>query len=65
MQLIWENLIPNLIDFWTGTFKDLDHEGKGYIIKPHIWKEIGITTAACGATIPAAFGAVVPNIETK
>ena len=32
MHLTWENLIPNLIDFWTGTFKDLDHEGKGYII---------------------------------
>jgi hypothetical protein len=65
MHLIWENLIPNLIDFWTGTFKDLDHEGKGYVIEPHVWNEIGATTAACGATIPATFGAAVPNIATK
>jgi hypothetical protein len=32
MHLIWENLIPNLILFWTGEFKDLDHQGKSYVI---------------------------------
>ena len=26
MHLIWENLIPNLIEFWIGEFKDLDHQ---------------------------------------
>jgi hypothetical protein len=65
MHLIWENLIPNLILFWTGEFKDLDHQGKSYVIEPHIWNEIGATTAACRATIPAAFGAAVPNIAMK
>jgi tnp2 family transposase len=65
MHLIWENLIPNLIEFWTGEFKKLDHEDEGYFIEPHIWDEIGAATAACKATIPAAFGAPVPNIATK
>ena len=65
MHLIWENLIPNLIEFWTGEFKDLDHQGEGYFIEPHIWNEIGAATAACKATIPSAFGAPVPNIATK
>ena len=65
MHLIWENLIPNLIEFWTGTFKDLDHEDKDYFIEPHIWNGIGAATAACAATIPAAFGAAVPNIAEK
>jgi len=65
MHLIWENLIPNLINFWTGSFKDLDHEDEGYLIEPHIWNEIGAATAACKATIPLAFGAAVPNIATK
>ena len=41
MHLIWENLLPNLIEFWTDEFKDLDHEGKGYFIEPHIWNDIG------------------------
>ena len=36
MHIIWENLIPNLIEFWTGNFKDLDHEDEGYFIEPHI-----------------------------
>ena len=57
MHLIWENLIPNLIEFWTGKFKDLDHQGKGYFIKPHIWNKIGAATAACKVTVLAAFGA--------
>jgi hypothetical protein len=65
MHLIWQNLIPNLIDFWTGKFKGLNHENEGYFIDEHIWDEIGAATAACGATIPAAFGAPVPNIATK
>jgi hypothetical protein len=65
MHLIWENLIPNLIEFWTATFKDLDHAGKDYVIEKHVWEEVGAATAACGATIPSAFGAPVPDIATK
>jgi hypothetical protein len=65
MHLIWENLIPNLIDFWTGAFKDLDHEDKDYRIEAHIWNEVGAATAASRATLPSAFGAPVPNIATK
>src|SRR5271169_516685 len=37
MHLIWENLVPNLICFWIGEFKDLDHEDADYVIAPHIW----------------------------
>ena len=50
MHLIWENLIPNLIEFWTSKFKELDHQDEGYFIMPHIWNEIGAATAACKAT---------------
>jgi hypothetical protein len=65
MHLIWENLIPNLIEFWTGAFKDLDHEGKDYVIASHVWEKVGAATAACGQTIPSAFGAPVPDIAAK
>ena len=65
MHLIWENLLPNLVLFWTGEFKELDHEGKNYVIESHIWEEVGKATEACSKTIPAAFGAPVPNIATK
>jgi len=30
MHLIWTNLIPNLICFWTGKFKDISHHNEGY-----------------------------------
>src|SRR6266571_6923594 len=65
MHLIWENLIPNFIEFWTGTFKGLGYEDKDYFIKPCIWEEIGAATAASHAMIPSAFGAPVPNIAKK
>ena len=57
--------MSNLVLFWTGEFKKLDHQGRGYIITNSIWKEIGAATEACSAMIPAAFGAAVPNIFTK
>ncbi|XP_006459574.1 hypothetical protein AGABI2DRAFT_65569 [Agaricus bisporus var. bisporus H97] len=65
MHLIWENLIPNLILFWTATFKELDHEDRGYVISPEAWKEVGEVAAACKATIPSAFGAPVPNVALQ
>ena len=65
MHLIWENLISNLIEFWTGEFKEVDHQDEGYFIKPHIWNEIGAVIAACKVTVRAAFRAPVPNIAMK
>lgn len=57
MHLIYENLIKNLLDFFSGTFKDLDHEGQPYCLDSTVWEAIGKATAASGATIPGAYGA--------
>ncbi|XP_006459841.1 hypothetical protein AGABI2DRAFT_142250 [Agaricus bisporus var. bisporus H97] len=65
MHLIWENLIPNLILFWTASFKDLDHENQGYVLPPAVWRAIGANTATCKASIPSAFGAPIPNIALQ
>lgn len=62
MHLIWENLMPNLISFWTGEFKELLHAEQGYMLAPPVWKEICTTSATAGDTIPAAFGCRVPNM---
>jgi hypothetical protein len=35
MHLIWENLIPNLVLFWSGCYKGMD-KGQQYILDPHI-----------------------------
>jgi hypothetical protein len=65
MHLIWENLIPNLILFWTGEFKDVSHSGKGYLLETKVWKEICSTSALAGNTIPSAFGCRVPDMSTQ
>ncbi|KAF9034604.1 hypothetical protein BJ165DRAFT_1356338 [Panaeolus papilionaceus] len=65
MHLIWENTIKNLILFWTGKFKDISHNGKGYRLALHIWEQIGKDTAATAATIPSSFGAPVPNLAQE
>jgi hypothetical protein len=65
MHLIWENLIPNLILLWTGNFKTLDHSNQGYVITKTVWEAIGEATEAAGKTVPAAFGARLPNIALE
>jgi hypothetical protein len=65
MHLIWANLIPNLIHFWTGEFKKNSHDNEGYVLAPTVWEAIGEATVKAGKTIPAAFGARVPNIASE
>ncbi len=65
MHLVWENLIPNLVLFWAGCFKELSHEGMGYALSDSVWNEICRISAEAGDTIPAAFGCRVPNMSTQ
>ena len=63
MHLIFENLIPNLVRHYTGTFKDLDCGTEDYLIPHQEWADICIAGELSGDTIPTAFGARVPNLE--
>ena len=63
MHLIWENLIPNLVSLWTGTYRGLT--GGNFEILIERWKAIGVATYECSALIPSQFGARVPNIHNK
>ena len=65
MHLIWANLIRNLIQLWTGTFKNLDHNDKEYVFANKVWEKIGEETAHAGQHIPASFGLRVPNIADE
>ncbi|KAI0052945.1 hypothetical protein FA95DRAFT_1482442 [Auriscalpium vulgare] len=60
MHLIWENLIPNLVLFWTGEFKGLD-DNQQYVLAPAVWEAIGAASAGSSKTTPSAFGAAMPN----
>ena len=62
MHLVWEGVIKNLIQLWTGDFKGIDEGREGYQIDPKQWVQIGSETAASGKTIPSSFGPNLPNI---
>ena len=60
MHLIWENLILNLVLFWSGNYKGMD-EGQPYILPPDMWQVIGATSAKATKMIPSLFSAPIPN----
>lgn len=65
MHLIFENLIPNLVRHYTGTFKDLDSGIEDYELPKEVWSEICEAGSASGDTIPSSFGSRMPNLETE
>ena len=60
MHLVWENLIPNLVLFWSGCYKGMD-EGQPYVLDPRDWQDVGTTSAEATKTIPSSFGTSIPN----
>jgi hypothetical protein len=62
---IIENIIPALVNLWTGDYKGLDAGTGDYHIHENVWKAIGVACAVSGSTIPSSFGCQVPNIMTE
>ena len=60
MHLVWENLIPNLVLFWSGCYKGMD-EGQPYVLDPCIWQVIGAMSTEAMKMMPLSFGAAIPN----
>ena len=42
MHLMWENVVKNLMQLWTGQFKGLDTGSEDYELDPAIWEAIGV-----------------------
>ena len=64
MHLIWENVIKNLMSFWTGNYKDLDEGSEEYQFPTAIWEAIGSAMADSGESLPYIFGPRPPNVAT-
>ncbi|KAI0373517.1 hypothetical protein BV20DRAFT_1033834 [Pilatotrama ljubarskyi] len=62
MHLVFENVIPTLVDLWTGKYKDFPGDDD-FVLPPTVWKAIGEAGASSKATIPSAFGAAVPDVS--
>ncbi|CAE6456355.1 unnamed protein product, partial [Rhizoctonia solani] len=63
MHLVFENLVPNLIKHWTGTFKRLNQGSGHYELTPAQWVAIGLETAGSTVTIPSYFVGTLPDIK--
>lgn len=65
MHLIFENLIPNMVNIWQHLFDPSLPDDDDFVIPPEVWKLIAEAGASSGTTIPSAFGAKIPNIVTE
>ncbi|KAH9850528.1 hypothetical protein C2E23DRAFT_735077 [Lenzites betulinus] len=64
MHLIWENVVKNLMQLWTGEYKSLDTGTEDYELEKTVWEAIGEASASSGDTIPYIFGPRPPNVAS-
>ncbi|EIW62612.1 uncharacterized protein TRAVEDRAFT_115107 [Trametes versicolor FP-101664 SS1] len=64
MHLLWENVVKNLMQLWTGQYKGIDCGSEDYQIEPTVWEAIGAASAESGAYIPYVFGPRPPNVAS-
>ncbi|KAB5588211.1 Transposase family Tnp2 protein [Ceratobasidium theobromae] len=62
MHLLFENLVPNMVQHWTGKFKGLDQGSGSYQLSAAQWVDVGKLTANAVRTIPSAFVGTLPDI---
>jgi hypothetical protein len=67
MHVVFENILPNLLDMWTRNkrWENFGTADDDYLLHKDVWTAIGAGCAASGDTIPAAFGCRVPNLKEK
>ncbi|KAF8707585.1 Transposase family tnp2, partial [Rhizoctonia solani] len=61
MHMIWQNLIPQLVELWTGDFNDLDNGLEGYQIDQDVWDALCEACIPSRRTMPTSFGCPVPD----
>ena len=64
MHLIFLNACPNLVAWWTGTFKNIDTTGDQFRISIGNWKWIGQRIVKSMELIPVSFIHQLPDIST-
>ena len=62
LHLFCENVIPNLVRLWSGTFKGIGPGEEDYEIPKRIWDQIGDETERAVKDIPASYTRVLHNV---
>lgn len=67
VHVIFENVVPGLIDLWThsGKYSAFGSGNEDNMLHPDVWTAIGEACNNSGDTIPSVFGCRVPNLDTK
>ncbi|KAB5591793.1 hypothetical protein CTheo_4785 [Ceratobasidium theobromae] len=65
MHMVWINLVPQLVDLWTGTFNNYDAGIHNYLMDQATWDILGDMCGESGSTIPSSFGCRVPNLKKR
>lgn len=63
MHMIWQNLIPQLINLWTKESTELDDGLEDYCIDSNVWDVIGKACQSSGDILPSSFGCRVPHFD--
>ena len=64
MHLIWENVVKNMMQLWSGQYKGLDEGSECYQLPEAVWEAIGEAGATSGSFIPHVFGPRPPNVAS-
>ncbi|CCO32706.1 hypothetical protein BN14_06769 [Rhizoctonia solani AG-1 IB] len=65
MHMVWQNLIPQLIDLWTNNFNDLDDGLEDYIWDATVLGALNDALKSSRKTIPTQFGCAVPELTKR
>jgi hypothetical protein len=62
MHLFCENIIPNLVSLWSGTFKGIDTGNENYEIPRKVWELIGEETERAVKDILSSYTRILLNV---
>ncbi|EUC62864.1 transposase family Tnp2 protein [Rhizoctonia solani AG-3 Rhs1AP] len=65
MHMIWQNLIPQLLDLWTGNFNNLDSGLEDYMIGSTVLDAINSALKSSRKTMPTQYGCAVPELSKR
>ncbi|CEL54833.1 hypothetical protein RSOLAG1IB_11778 [Rhizoctonia solani AG-1 IB] len=65
MHMVWQNLIPQLIDLWTNNFNELDAGLEEYLLDTTVVGALNHALKSSRRTIPTQFGCAVPELTKR
>lgn len=65
MHMVFENIVPQLVDLWSDDFKGIGEGEEEYCLPLTVLNAINSAIASSGDTIPSLFGSRVPTLNNR